>query len=100
MKIFKLKEGKWFEMGKAYSKRVLFPEEGVKNLALNYGEHEPGWEFVQHVHEHSENIIVVFKRRGKIKVEGKEYPIEEDDVIYIPPGERYGTIAGTAMVIA
>lgn len=99
MKIFKLKEGKRFEMGKAYSKRVLSPEEGVKNLTLNYGEHEPGWEFAQHIHEHSEDVIVVLKGRGKIKVEGKEYPIEEGDVIYIPPGERHGTIAGTAMVM-
>jgi quercetin dioxygenase-like cupin family protein len=86
-------------MGKGNTRRILSPEEGVKNLTLNYGEFEPGQEFAQHIHKYSEDVIVVLKGRGKIKVEDKEYPIEEGDVIYIPPGERHGTIASSAMVM-
>jgi len=99
MKIFKLNQAKKFDMGKGNTRRVLSPEEGVKNLTLNYAEFEPGQEFTQHVHRHSEDVIVVLKGKGTIKVEGKEYPIEEGDVVYVPPGERHGTIASTAMVM-
>lgn len=100
MKIFKLKEGKRFTMGKGDARRILSPEEGVKNLTLNYAEFQPGQEFVQHIHKYSEDVIVILKGRGKIKVEGKDYPIEEGDVIYIPPGEKHGTIAGNEPMIA
>ena len=100
MKIFKLKEGKRFNMGKGNTRRILSPEEGIKNLTLNYAEFQPGQEFTQHVHKYSEDVIVVLKGRGNIKVEGKDYPIEEGDVIYIPPGEKHGTIAGDEPMIA
>jgi len=94
MKMFKLREGKKFNMGEGDTRRILSPEEGVKNLTLNYAKFQARQEFVQHVHKHSEDVIVVLKGRGEIKVEGKNYPIEEGDVIYVPPGEKHGTIAG------
>ena len=99
MKIYKLKEGKRFDMGKGYTLRVFPPGEGAKNLTLNYSEFEPGQVFNQHIHKKSEDIIVVLKGKGWIRVEGVDYPIEEGDVIYIPPGELHGTIADTAMIM-
>lgn len=86
-------------MGKGDTRRILSPEEGAKNITLNYAEFEPGQAFKQHIHPHSEDVIVVLKGKGIIKVEGKEYPIETGDVIYIPPGEKHGTIAATAMAM-
>jgi len=100
VKIFKLKQGKKFNAGKGNTRRILSPEEGVKNLSLNYAEFLPGQEFTQHIHKYSEDVIVILKGRGKIRVEGRDYPIEEGDVIYIPPGEKHGTIAGDKPMIA
>jgi len=99
MKIFKLSEGKRFSMGRGSTSRILSPEEGVKNLTLNYAKFEPGQAFAQHIHKYSEDVIVVLKGKGKIRVESKNYPIEEGDVIYVPPRERHGTIADSAMIM-
>ena len=99
MKIFKLKDGKKYDMGQGKTTCVISPEQGAKNITLNYAEFAPGDAFAQHVHPHSEDVIVVLEGKGVIKVEGKEYPIEAGDVVYVPPGERHGTIAGTAMTM-
>jgi len=99
MKIYKFGEGKRFDMGKGYTLRILSPEEGAKNITLNYAEFEPGQAFNQHIHKSSEDVIVVLKGKGWIRVEGTDHPIEEGDVVYVPPGEQHGTIAETAMVM-
>ena len=99
MKIFKLREGKRFNLGTGDTRRIFSPEEGVKNLTLNYAEFQPGQAVKQHVHPHSEDVIVVLKGKGIFKVEGKEYSIEAGDVIYVPPGEKHGMTVGTAMTL-
>jgi mannose-6-phosphate isomerase-like protein (cupin superfamily) len=42
-----------------------------------------------HHHEHAENVYWVLEGKGRLLVEGKEYIVEKDDIVFIPPGTRH-----------
>ena len=48
---------------------------------------EPGGRY--HHHTNSDNVYIVKKGQGQLVVEGKTYTIKEDDVIYIPAGQKH-----------
>lgn len=48
---------------------------------------EPGGQY--HHHTNSDNVYIVKKGQGQLVVEGKTYTIKEDDVIYIPAGQKH-----------
>ena len=66
VKILTISEAEHFKMGTGENWRVIYPEMGAKNITLNYAIHEPGAEFTPHVHENSEDVIVVLEGEGKI----------------------------------
>ncbi len=93
MMIRKLTEGDVFDMGAGDTRRVVHPGMGAKQLTLNYAVFEPGQAFAQHVHTlPTEDVIVVLKGRGVIRVEGEDHPIEEGDAIWVEAGVQHGTI--------
>ena len=46
-----------------------------------------------HYHPDSENIYVVLQGTGQLVAEGREYTLEKDDVVFIPPGARHSLSA-------
>ncbi len=48
---------------------------------------EPGGRY--HHHTNADNVYIVKKGQGQLVVEGKTYTIKEDDVIYIPAGQKH-----------
>ena len=48
---------------------------------------EPGGRY--HHHTNADNVYIVKRGQGRLVVEGKTYTIREDDVIYIPAGQRH-----------
>jgi mannose-6-phosphate isomerase-like protein (cupin superfamily) len=42
-----------------------------------------------HYHNKRESIFFILQGKGKAIIEGKEYDIEPNTVIYIPPGEKH-----------
>jgi quercetin dioxygenase-like cupin family protein len=94
MKIVKMTEGKSFDMGPGESRCIFGPHNGARHLTFNIGVFKPGQAFKQHIHEHSEDLILILEGDGVIKLDDKEYPIEKGDVILVSPGEYHGTVAG------
>lgn len=94
MKIVKMNEGIPFDMGLGDTRRVIGPHTGAKHITFNYAKFKPGVAFKQHIHEKSEDLILVLDGDGVIMCDGKPYPIKKWDVIHISPGEYHGTIAG------
>ena len=92
IQVLKIEDGIAFRMGKAVSKKILFPEMGAKHLTLNYGVHEPGMEFAQHIHANSEDVIVCLKGHGMIRSGDTRLPFNAGEVIYVPAGIVHGTI--------
>ncbi len=100
MKIVKMIEGKSFDMGPGDTKCVIGPHTGAKHLTFNYAVFKPGQAFKQHIHEYSEDLIIVLEGDGVIKLDDKEFPIEKGDLIHVAVGEYHGTVAGPNGMIA
>lgn len=84
-------DGAKFVMGNGVNWKVIYPEMGGKNITLNYVEHAPGVTFTPHVHERSEDVIVILKGRGHIVSNDDFIPFEAGDVLYVPAGVYHGT---------
>lgn len=94
-KFINLEEGNVFHMGQGYSRRLISPDSGGRNITLNYSIFQGGQEFPQHFHEISADIFIVLA--GSVSVrQGDSYtPIQAGDFAYIPPGEVHGTVNHT-----
>ena len=86
------RDGVVFKMGNAQSMKILYPEMGAKHITLNYGEHPPGAEFRQHVHEESEDVIICISGSGVIRSGETRVPFGAGDIVYVPAGVVHGTI--------
>ena len=100
MKILKMTDGEPFDMGKGDTRRVIGPHTGAKYLTFNYARFEPGQAFKQHIHESSEDLIIILEGDGVIKLDDQEFPIEAGDVIHVAEGEYHGTVAGPNGMVA
>jgi len=87
-------DGEPFDMGLGDTRRVIGPHTGAKHLTFNYAKFSPGVAFKQHIHESSEDLIIVLGGDGVIRLDDNEYPIKEGDVILVSEGEYHGTVAG------
>jgi quercetin dioxygenase-like cupin family protein len=94
MQIFKMTEGKSFDMGKGDTRCIIGPHTGSKYITFNYAVFEPHQAFTQHIHKNSEDVIIVLDGDGVIRLDDDEFPIEKGDVVYVAEGEYHGTVAG------
>lgn len=88
------RDGKPFTMGDTQSRVLIAPEQGARHLTFNYIRYGPGAEFPQHLHDVSEDVFLVLEGSGWLKEGDRLTPIGPGDVIFIPPGEIHGTVAG------
>lgn len=95
MQFLQLSHGLGFTMGKGDSRRVVAPEMGASEITLNYSVFEPGQEFPQHRHDHSEDCFVVLKGGASLR-EGDRYtPISAGDAVWVPVADVHGTVNTT-----
>lgn len=91
----RLGDGETHEYGIETLEVVLGPEHGAENVIVYRTVHAPGEvsEPEQHVHEISEDVIVILEGEGEFIVgeDHERIPFEEGDVLFVPPGERHGT---------
>ena len=95
MQILDLFAGRAFRMGKGSNWRIVHPEMGARRLTLNHGMHEPGQEFTQHLHDESEDMIVVLEGGGSVRQGDVYTPVEAGEGIFVPTGEVHGTLNDT-----
>ena len=100
MQIKKMTEGRHFDMGAGDTRNIFGPHNGAKHLTFNYARFEPGQAFKQHIHDRSEDLIMVLEGNGVIKLDDREYPIAAGDVILVSEGEFHGTVAGPEGMIS
>ena len=79
-------------MGEGKNWRVVHPDMGAGQITLNHGLHAPGQEFTQHIHDRSEDMIVVLEGGGAIRQGAVYTPITAGDGIFVPAGEVHGTV--------
>lgn len=100
IRVLKLSDGQPFQMGKVASVRIVHPEMGTKKLTLNYSTSEPGFEFPQHVHDYSDDTILVLRGQGDLRQGDSRRPIRAGECAFVPAGQIHGTITtGTAEAV-
>src|SRR3712207_1877140 len=88
------RDGKSFSMGNTHARVVVSPDIGARHVTFNYIRYEAGAEFPQHLHDQSEDVFFVLEGSGWLKEGTKLTPIGPGDVVFVPPGEMHGTVAG------
>ncbi len=92
LRIIRFSEGKPFHMGKVTSMRIVSPDTGAKELTLNYSLSQPDSEFSQHVHDHSDDTILVLQGAADLRQGGTRTPMREGTCAFVPAGQIHGTI--------
>jgi mannose-6-phosphate isomerase-like protein (cupin superfamily) len=92
MQILSLTSGESFTMGKGKNWRVIHPGMGAEWITLNHALHDVGNEFVQHIHDLSDDIIVVLDGDVSLR-QGSAYTLaKKGESLMIPAGEVHGTV--------
>jgi uncharacterized cupin superfamily protein len=78
--------------GNPYRPEILTHEHQAKELGGMFGLLSPGNQVPYHYHKNRESLILVIAGEAIEVIEGKEIPIREGDVIFIPAGEKHMTV--------
>ena len=101
VRVLKFSEAKEFRMGKVISKRIVHPEMGARQITLNYSPTVAGHEFSQHVHDASDDTIVIFKGEADLRQGDSRHRFRAGQSVFVPAGQIHGTITmadGTEMI--
>jgi quercetin dioxygenase-like cupin family protein len=81
-----------FHMGAVTAMRLVSPDSGAKLLTLNYSYSQSGSEFAQHVHDHSDDTILVLRGAADLRQGGTRTPMRQGSCAFVPAGQIHGTI--------
>jgi mannose-6-phosphate isomerase-like protein (cupin superfamily) len=62
---------------------------GARNLSVTWVDVPPGAEQRSNSHEECEQVYVVVRGSGKMRVAGDEEQVEEGDLVFIPPATEH-----------
>jgi mannose-6-phosphate isomerase-like protein (cupin superfamily) len=65
---------------------------GSRNLSITWVDVPPGAEQRAHSHEESEQVYVIVRGRGRMRVAGDEEEVSEGDLVFIPPATDHGIV--------
>jgi quercetin dioxygenase-like cupin family protein len=100
VRVIRFSEGKPFQMGDVTSMRIVHPGMGAKKTTLNYSISKPGAEFAQHVHDYSDDTILILKGEVDLRQGGSLRRFHEGQCAFVPTGQIHGTVtAGTGEAI-
>ena len=103
VRVIRYSEGNPFQMGEVTSRRIVHPGMGAKKTTLNYSESRPGAEFAQHVHDYSDDTILILEGEADLRQGDSRRRFRAGECAFIPSGQIHGTItagAGDAIMIS
>jgi quercetin dioxygenase-like cupin family protein len=101
VRVLKFSEAREFRMGPVVSKRIVHPEMGARQITLNYSPTVAGHEFSQHVHDFSDDTIVIFKGQADLRQRDSYHRFKAGQCAFVPAGQIHGTVTredGTEMI--
>ena len=100
VRVVKFSDGKPFQMGSVTSRRIVHPGLGAKKTTLNYSVSQPGAEFAQHVHDYSDDTILVLQGEVNLRQADSLRLFRAGEVAFVPTGQIHGTVtAGTGEAV-
>jgi mannose-6-phosphate isomerase-like protein (cupin superfamily) len=103
VRVVRFAEGKAFQMGKVTSMRIVHPEIGAKRLTLNYSVSQDGREFAQHVHDYSDDTILILQGQAYLRQGDSRRLFHAGQCAFVPAGQIHGTVttgAGDTIMIS
>ena len=95
MKLFKTGEFRKMKdptpPGKGFTK-ILTGEDNARDLEGIFVVSVPGRHGRYHYHKDRECIFIILNGKATARVEGKEFPIEAGDIMYLAAGEKHTII--------
>lgn len=96
VRVVKFSESDPFRMGEVTSRRIIHPGIGAKKTTLNLSVSQNGAEFAQHVHDYSDDTILVLNGEVNLRQGDSLHLFKSGEVAFVPTGQIHGTItAGT-----
>jgi quercetin dioxygenase-like cupin family protein len=92
IRIIRFSESKPFQMGSVTSRRIVHPDLGAKNLTLNLSVSQAGAEFAQHVHDGSDDTILVLQGEVDLRQGDSRRTFRTGECAFVPAGQIHGTI--------
>ena len=92
VRLIRFSDAQAFHMGSVTAMRLVTPDTGAKRLTLNYSLSQSGSEFAQHVHDHSDDTILVLRGVADLRQGGTRTPMREGTCAFVPAGQIHGTI--------
>jgi quercetin dioxygenase-like cupin family protein len=100
IQVIRFSEGKPFQMGEVTSMRIVHPGVGAKKTTLNYSVSKPGAEFAQHVHDYSDDTILVLQGEVDLRQGDSRHRFRAGECAFVPTGQIHGTVtAGTGEAV-
>lgn len=103
VRVIRFAEGTPFQMGEVTSRRIVHPGLGAKKTTLNYSVSQPGAEFAQHVHDYSDDTILVLQGEVDLRQGDSRRRFKAGECAFVPTGQIHGTVtagAGEAIMIS
>jgi len=92
VRIIRFAESKPFQMGSVTSRRIIHPDLGARNLTLNFSVSRRGAEFAQHVHDESDDTILMLAGEADLRQGGSRRGFRTGECVFVPAGQVHGTI--------
>ncbi len=92
-----------FRMGEVTSRRIVHPGVGAKKTTLNLSVSQPGAEFAQHVHDYSDDTILVLEGEVNLRQGDSLRLFKAGECAFVPTGQVHGTVtagSGEAVMIS
>jgi len=100
IRVIRFAESIPFQMGEVTARRVVHPGMGAKKTTLNYSLSKPGNEFAQHVHDYSDDTILVLQGEVDLRQGDSRRRFKAGECAFVPTGQIHGTVtAGTGEAI-
>ncbi len=100
VRVIRYSSGLDFTMGEVTSRRIVHPGLGAKKTTLNLSVSQPGAEFAQHVHDYSDDTILVLKGEVDLKQGATLRRMTAGECAFVPTGQIHGTVtAGTGEAV-
>jgi quercetin dioxygenase-like cupin family protein len=96
IRVIRFAESIPFKMGEVTSRRIVHPGLGAKKTTLNFSISQPGAEFAQHVHDYSDDTILVLQGEVNLRQGDSMRLLKAGECAFLPTGQIHGTVtAGT-----
>lgn len=81
-----------FKMGEVTSRRIVHPGIGARKTTLNLSVSQAGAEFAQHVHDYSDDTILVLEGEVNLRQGESMRLFKAGECAFVPTGQIHGTV--------